>query len=642
MLRTGFAVAVSSLAVWVAATPRPTTDTRDAGAAMPPAVEPRPAPQFAGRLKPTLGAPPLLRRSAFPRKPATVHGKGSLAYKAEGPSTVRPGSVKRAAGPAAGLKAAADRPVRGGNRIESLFSDAQVAQAIAQAQQRKADPGAQGVKSWSGHHSFDFLQGGPRLLDSWDAIDAGDCCEGTGYSATVPPDPDLAVGPDHIIAVVNTAFEIYDKQGNVLVPAVQFSSFFDGTPGCTAFVMYPGYGLVGATFDPDVVYDEKNDRFVIGIDGNGTDYCVAATKTGDPTGEWRRYGFATNVNDAFFDFPHMGIGEDAVFVGSNQFYGDLLYGFEGRVFAVNKRDLYRGRPLRVVTREVKPEGQPTLRLDGTPQPAQLQGDRQWWWPKSEGHYIMTEYFDGKVHSVYAWEDPFGEDEFDLVGDVDLAEASGVPCEGFSCFPVPWPQAGSVEILQANDYRGQETKYRNGHLWTAQTISCNPGGGTVNCIRWAQIDPRRVKPGVLDLATGVLDASTKGVRQAGVFSSEGEHRTFPSLAVNHCDDMAVGYSVGSSSTFPSIAVSGRRFFDQRGTVRDEVALKEGEVPYTSFQDDGGASPERWGDYSGMAIDPNGRTFWYIGEYSRDNSVANEFAGWGTYIGKFEFKCFSPHW
>lgn len=45
---------------------------------------------------------------------------------------------------------------------------------------------------------------------------------------------------------------------------------------------------------------------------------------------------------------------------------------------------------------------------------------------------------------------------------------------------------------------------------------------------------------------------------------------------------------------------------------------------------------------MAIDPNGRTFWYIGEYSRDNSVANEFAGWGTYIGKFEFKCFSPHW
>jgi hypothetical protein len=472
---------------------------------------------------------------------------------------------------------------------------------------------------------------GPTLVDSWDAIDAGDCCEGVGYAATVPPDPDIAVGRSHVIAVVNTSFEIYDKQGNVLVPAVQFSTFFDGTPGCTTFD-----GGFGATFDPDVVYDEIANRYVIGIDGNGTDYCIAATRTGDPTGTWFRYGFPTNVNGAFFDFPHMGVGEQAVFVGSNQFGGTLLAGFEGRVFAADKAALYAGRALRVASREVKPDGQPTFRLDGTPQPAQFQ-------PRLRGrakpgpHYIMTEYFDGKSHSVYAWTDPFGANTFDLVGDVDLADASGVPCPSFSCFPVEWPQSGSVQILAGNDYRGQETKYRNGFLWTAQTISCNPGAGTVNCIRWAQIDPKRVVPGDLDLMSGALTSSTLGVKQAGVYGADGEFRTFPSLAADKCDNMAIGYSVGGASMFPSILVSGRRRGDAPGTLRPEVQLKAGEVPYTSFQDNGNGDPERWGDYSGMAIDPDGRTFWYIGEYSRDNSTANPLAGWGTYIGAFRLGC-----
>ena len=67
----------------------------------------------------------------------------------------------------------------------------------------------------------------------------------------------------------------------------------------------------GAVFDPDVVYDEAEDRFVIGIDGNGDSYCVAASQTGDPTGAWYRYGFPTDVNGAFFDFPHMGVGGEA-------------------------------------------------------------------------------------------------------------------------------------------------------------------------------------------------------------------------------------------------------------------------------------------------------------------------------------------
>ncbi len=641
MLRSTIAAGAVSLMITAIGAPRPAPPTKPS---LPVAGLARAWSAADARPRRALRAPVILERSAA-NTPVKISGTGRLSYNAEGPSTVHLANLPRE--PRGRSLAAANAAyVRGGKRIESPFSDEQVGAAVERAKEQGQTSGVQPLAEADDRHSRHFVGRGPRLKRSWDAIDAGDCCEDTGFAAFVPPDPDIAVGPRHIIAVVNTSFEIYDKRGNVLVPAVQFSVFFDGTPGCTAYAEIPGFpGLFGATFDPDVVYDEKADRFVIGIDGNTTDYCVAATKTSDPTEEWHRYGFPTNINGAIFDFPHMGIGKDAVFMGSNQFGGTVPGGFEGRVFAMHKRDMYRGRPLRVVTRVVKPDdGLPNLRFDGTPQPAQFQvegddDDRRGKNDKndSDRHYIMTEFFDGKVHSVYAWEDPFGDDEFYLVGDVDLAAASGVPCEAFSCFPVDWPQAGSVEILTANDYRGQETKFRHGSLWTTQNISCNPGEGTVNCIRWAELDPRRVRPGVFDPVTFVLTAGTRGVRQAGVFASDGEHRTFPSLAVNRCEDMAIGYSIGGQDIFPSIAVTGRRWFDPRGRVRREVSLKEGEVPYTSFQDDGGQTAERWGDYSGMAIDPNGKTFWYIGEYSRDNSVANPFAGWGTFIGSFEFSC-----
>jgi hypothetical protein len=61
--------------------------------------------------------------------------------------------------------------------------------------------------------------------------------------------------------------------------------------------------------------------------------------------------------------------------------------------------------------------------------------------------------------------------------------------------------------------------------------------------------------------------------------------------------------------------------------------KGKVPYSSFQDNGGMSPERWGDYTGMTIAPDGTTFWYVGQYARPNTP-NEFANWGSFVGSFE--------
>ena len=66
------------------------------------------------------------------------------------------------------------------------------------------------------NEQIQVAQSGPGLLAptvgvNFDSIDYTECCGGGG---NVPPDPELAVGPNHVIAVVNVAFEIYDKTGH--------------------------------------------------------------------------------------------------------------------------------------------------------------------------------------------------------------------------------------------------------------------------------------------------------------------------------------------------------------------------------------------------------------------------------------------
>ena len=51
----------------------------------------------------------------------------------------------------------------------------------------------------------------PVLGTNFDSMDYNECCGGGG---NVPPDPELTVGPNHIIAVVNVALEIYANNGN--------------------------------------------------------------------------------------------------------------------------------------------------------------------------------------------------------------------------------------------------------------------------------------------------------------------------------------------------------------------------------------------------------------------------------------------
>jgi hypothetical protein len=464
---------------------------------------------------------------------------------------------------------------------ENEFRVSPAEAAALQADAMKLSPNA----------NIQIAQSGPGLNAptpgvAFDSLDTTECC---GGGAVVPPDPIMAAGPNHLVAIVNLAFEMYDKTGANLSGPTTMASFFASV----------GTGCASNPFDPNVLYDEEADRWIIAADGNGTHYCIAVSQTPDPTGSYNIYSIpAQPVGGEFHDYPHTGVGDTYIVAGANQFGGAIPGGFEGRVWAMDKNVMYSGGALTPVTFS-------TGGTEGTPQPLHLHGYGQGTWPSmGSTHYFATDPYDGCTVNIWQWNIPATPT---IVSTYDLCAATGVS----GGFPVNFPQSGG-NTIQANDWRMREFEYRNGYGWIADSISCNPGGGTVDCVRWHQVD-----------LTG-----TPTLAQAGVYASTGQYRTFPDLAVNHCDDMVVGYTKSSSSMFPSVWYTGRESVDAPGTLQAEAELKAGEVTYTAFD----TPPHRWGDYTGMTIDPDGLTFWYLGQYSK-NIAGN--ARWGNYIGSFTY-------
>jgi hypothetical protein len=106
----------------------------------------------------------------------------------------------------------------------------------------------------------------------------------------------------------------------------------------------------------------------------------------------------------------------------------------------------------------------------------------------------------------------------------------------------------------------------------------------------------------------------------------------SIAMDQKGNIALGYSVSSETTFPSIRYAGRLAIDPLGILPQvETELIAG----SGYQE---TIHGRWGDYSMMSIDPTDDcTFWYTQEYYGNISTAS----WQTRVGSFVFpSCLGP--
>src|SRR2546421_5952826 len=154
-------------------------------------------------------------------------------------------------------------------------------------------------------------------------------------------------------------------------------------------------------------------------------------------------------------------------------------------------------------------------------------------------------------------------------------------------------------------------YRNFGSYESLVVDHSVTSGSSVGMRWYEIR----SPG----ATPLLN-------QSGTYAPDASYRWMGSIAQDQSADMAMGFSVSSSSLHPGISYTGRLASDPSGTMgQGENSLIVGAGSQTG-------TLTRWGDYSSMSIDPSdGCTFWYTNEYIPSNGSFS----WKTRIGSFNF-------
>ena len=107
------------------------------------------------------------------------------------------------------------------------------------------------------------------------------------------------------------------------------------------------------------------------------------------------------------------------------------------------------------------------------------------------------------------------------------------------------------------------------------------------------------------------------------------RWMAGAAQDHQGNLAIGYSTASEEKKPGIVYTGRAVTDAPGVFRTEQTLISGTGVQRAFG-------FRWGDYSGLSIDPSDDcSFWITNEYYTQASEDESDFGWLTRIGKFRF-------
>ena len=429
--------------------------------------------------------------------------------------------------------------------------------------------------------------------------------EGIGFDAivsnftSVPPDPIMAAGPSHLVAIVNNRYQVWDKAGNPLTTDITMNTFFDGVDNCSG------------VFDVFVDYDEAGDRFVMGgmsvFQAVGVDsyLCIAATATGDPTGAWHRVGFRADASapETWIDFPHTGIGLDAIYITGNMF-GDSSGFNHIRVFAVDKDALYGGAPITVADSNLGS-------LFFTAQPVKLHGYTSGGWPDPGTPHHFIAHDSGGNSRIWRWSDPFNTDPV-IYGTIVEEHFGGIPPNA--------PELGGSgsNLNDSGSAKWLDAEYRGGRLWATRNVSCDfEGGASESCIDWVQIDVSGPAP--------VLEQQQTG----GGYGSSGDFRYYPDLSVDRNNNIAIGYTKSASTTYTEVWVTGREFGDAAGTLQPEVLQRAGLGMYTDGAGCQGGC-DRWGDYTGLTVDPDGCTFWYLGQYSDGGSW-----NWGTHIANFRF-------
>jgi hypothetical protein len=425
----------------------------------------------------------------------------------------------------------------------------------------------------------------PVVGTSFEGLGAGQY----GFSVTsAPPDTNGAVGATQYVQWVNQSFAIFNKTTGALVAGP--------TTGNTMWAGFGGGCQSNNDGDPIVLYDKLAQRWIFSqFSVTSTPFlqCVAVSTSSDATGSYNRYSFQYNNFD---DYPKMGVWPDGYYETFNMFNGNTFVGSD--VCAYNRTAMLNGQSATQICFQQGSSvgGLLPSDLDGTTPPA-----------TGSPNYVVN--FGTNRLNLYKMHVDFATpSNSTFTGPTAITVAAFTPlCSGGTCVVQPSTTQRLDSLADRMMYR---LAYRNlgSHesLVANHSVSVTGGGG----VRWYEIQN---------------PSGTPVLAQQGTFAPDSSYRWMGSIAMDQAGDMAVGYSVSSSSIRPSVRYTGRVPTDPAGTMEAEVNVVTGGGSQT-----GGLS--RWGDYSAMTVDPvDDCTFWFTTEYMKTTGSFN----WATRIANFKF-------
>ena len=170
--------------------------------------------------------------------------------------------------------------------------------------------------------------GSPTILNSFPGVPMSDT------SRPFPYDANIAAGPSHLAAVVNSALRIFDKSGNSL----KYIDIYN-------WYLHTGMPKASNIVDPKIRYDHFAHRWIMvwialneTADHNpqflpGAYFFISVSDDANPLGTWYNWAIPSSTNgntDAgnWADFDGVGFDKDALYITSDQISfsaGGIMY-----------------------------------------------------------------------------------------------------------------------------------------------------------------------------------------------------------------------------------------------------------------------------------------------------------------------------
>lgn len=418
-----------------------------------------------------------------------------------------------------------------------------------------------------------------------------------GMTNSIPPDPHLAVGPNHVLACVNSRFAVWDKEGNQIAN-VDADSWISPVIGAGAF-------------DPQIMYDHYEGRWFMLWDwqNSGTQqayFVISYTDDDDPMGTWYMYLMDAKKNgtqntNTWGDFPQIGYDDEAIYINSRSFTfsGSYLY---NRIRILNKAELYASNGGALTWMDIwsirtPGQGPGGQALDVIhPVYSYTAGSGAWFfWANRSG---------GNSYVVYTILNP--------ISAAPRIRGSILPVTFYGQTPNANQLGGGNPRIEANgSHVKNQPVLRDGLIYVAHSIRNTTSAGYASAKYF------------------IYEISSNSIIEQAELGAQGFFYIYPTLTVDQDHNIAMTFSRSADTEYIGAFYSSKQAADPPG-LNPSLPIQEGLGNYVvTF----GGSRNRWGDYLGICIDPSDfYSSWLLSEYAADT---NE---WGTYIAEVRMEAF----